>query len=335
MLTREDFNKTALRLHDFCQYNRLPQTASVRYKTLFHLLDKSYDNEELTALRPAFLASDIVEELYQEQDRFGGWGKLQSKDYSAKDKFPTSITAINRCLYIGLTIEDRDILLLAYEYLEDFLKGTAREKFRNTNERVIPWNTATICNMIESIKPYSPLCDRTYVEWQYIARRAFEGGEYSYERERAAQHEVFYTREDRLVPMQTELLLKRRDQVSPELEDSMLRHYGEHAYRNGYFWWENPTKLPENFVYNKTRRWFATFNYINQFRGSALYLAESVDWLIKNKNTDGLWDWGTQVKDPWGYFCYFSTNRNYKYNRVVDCTIEVLDFLKTYLDHNE
>lgn len=38
-----------------------------------------------------------------------------------------------------------------------FLKGTAREKFRRTNERVIPWNTATVCNAIEGIKPYNPL----------------------------------------------------------------------------------------------------------------------------------------------------------------------------------
>lgn len=292
VLTREVINKATQRLSEFCQYKNLPQTDAVRYKSLFHLQDKAYDDEELSALRPSFLSSDIVDELYQEQDIYGGWGKLYSKDYSAKDKFPTSMTAINRCLYIGLTIEDLDILFLAYEYLEDFLKGRAHEKFRITNERVIPWNTATICNLIEAIKPYNPLCDRTYGEWQYIARRAFESGEYSYEGERVAQHEVFGTREDRLVPMQTELLLKRRDQVSPELEKAMLRHYGEHAYRHGYFWAETPAKLPENFVYNKTRRWFATFNYINQFRASALYLEDSVSWLIENQNSDGMWDWG-------------------------------------------
>ena len=129
MLTKKEFNDAALRLYDYCEY------PAVRYKILFHLLDKPYDDKELTALRPAFLSSDIVEELYREQDRYGGWGSLLSKDYSAKDKFPTSSTAINRCLYIGLTIEDRDILLCAYEYLEDFLKGTAREKFRKSNER--------------------------------------------------------------------------------------------------------------------------------------------------------------------------------------------------------
>ncbi|MHB1151135.1 MAG: hypothetical protein ACYCWE_02140 [Eubacteriales bacterium] len=328
MLTKNDFLKAVLRLYDFCEY------PAVRYKILFHLLDKPYDDEELTRLRPTFLESDIVEELYREQNRYGGWGRFQSKDYSAKDKFPASAVAINRCLYIGLTIEDRDILLRAYEYLEDFLKGTAHEKFKYTNERVIPWNTAAFCNMIEAIKPYHELCDRTYYEWKYIAGRAFESCEYSYERERTAQHEVFLTREDRLVPMQTELIMKRRDQVPPQLEEAMLRHYGKHVYDHGHFWNNCPAKLPDYFVYNKTRRWLHSFHYINQFRGSALFLADSVEWLMQNQNADGLWDWGTQTKDPWGYFGYFSTNRNYSHNRITDCTMEILSFLKKYIDNN-
>jgi hypothetical protein len=328
MLTYEPYKKAALRLYDFCEY------PAVRYKILFQLLDTPYEDEQLIRLRTDFLKSDIVEELHREQDYNGGWGKLRDKDYSAKDKFPCSMTAINRCLYIGLTIEDRDILLMAYEYLEEYLKGTSREKIYNKNERAVPWITAEICKTIEAIKPYNPLCDRTYSEWMYIVIRAYENGEYSYERERAAQHEIFWTKEDRLVPMQFGLLLKRRDELPSEIEEAMLHHHGEDAYHNGYFWWETPKKLPENFVFNKTRRWFATFNYINQFRGSSIYLADSVDWLLQNQNSDGLWDWGTQTKDPWGYFGYFSTNRNYKHNRMVDCTMEVLSFLKTYLDHN-
>lgn len=115
MSLRDEFRKSVDRLYEFCEY------PAVRYKILFHLLDTPYDDPSLTELREAFLKSDIVEELYREQDYSGGWGRLYSKDYSVKAKFPTSMTAINRCLYIGLTIEDRDILLRAYEYLEDFL----------------------------------------------------------------------------------------------------------------------------------------------------------------------------------------------------------------------
>jgi hypothetical protein len=329
MLTRTELSETAMRLYNYCEY------PAVRYKILFTLLDKPYEDKKLQGLRPDFLGSDIVEELFQTQDIIGGWGRLQSKDYSAKDKFPTSLTAINRCLYIGLTLEDRDILIRAKEYLEDFLLGTSRERQRNTNERVIPWHSATVCNALESIQPYNPLCDRTYNEWLYILTRSFESGEYSYERERAAQHEVFYTREDKLAPMQTELLLKRKTEVLPELGEAMLRHFGAYAYHHGHFWQNCPALLPKQFVYNKTRRWFYSFNYINQFHSSAIYLADSAEWLIANMNSDGLWDWGTQTKDPWGYFGYFSTTHNSRYNRIVDCSMEILCFLKRYLDQND
>lgn len=325
---KDELIYSAMRLYEFCEY------PAVRYKIMFHLLDTPYEDRQLTALREEFLKSDIVEELYREQDTDGGWGRLHSKDYSVKAKFPTSLVAIGRCLYIGLTIEDRDILLSAYEYLESFLKGTSREKLYDKNERAIPYQKGTICEAIESIKPYNSLCDETYGHWLYIAGRAYEDGEYSYERERAAQHEVFLTREDRLVPMQFGLLLKRRNLISPELEDAMLRHHGRHAYYHGYFWDNCPAKLPEDFVYEKTRRWFHSFNYINQFRGSRIYLADAIDWLLSNRNADGLWDWGPQIKDPWGYFGYFSTNRNYRHNRIVDCTIEILNLLKNYIDNN-
>lgn len=322
------FEKAALRLYDFCEY------PAVRYKIMSHLLDKPSNDDRITLLRPEFLSSDIVEELYHEQDVYGGWGRFQSKDYSQKDKFPTSIVAINRCLYIGLTMDDRNIIFNAYEYLKDFIKGTAREKFRNSNERIAPWNNATFCKMIETIKPYNELCDSTFNKWLFIAHRTFDSGEYSYERERDAQHEVFGTREKRLVYMQTELLLKRRNQLHPELEECMLRHYGKQGYNNGYFWHYPLSSLPENFVYKKTRRRMYTLNYINQFKGSSLFLDDSVNWLLENQNDDGLWDWGAQTKDPWGYFCNFSTTRNYRHNKVVDCSMEILDFLKKYIDNN-
>ncbi len=312
----------------FCQY------PAVEYKARLAFLDTPYDDPALSALRQAFLKSDIVEEMYQEQDEHGGWGRLQSKDYSVKAKIPTSMVGIKRCLYIGLTIEDRDILFMAGEYLQSFLDGTSHEKLWEKNERALPWNRAIVCNLLEAISPEQSLCDETYRQWLYIAGRAYEGGEYSYERDKAAQHEVFLTRESRLVPMQSELLLRRRREVPAALEDAMLRHLGGIANERGYFWEKTPQKLPENFAERQTRRWFETFNYINQFKGSGMYLQGAVEWLLENVREDGLWDWGPQTKDPWGYFRYFSCSRNYRHNRVVDCTMEVLGFLKQYAENN-
>lgn len=328
-LDRLWFEEHVAALLAFCKY------PAVEYKARLAFLDTPYDDPALSALRREFLKSDIVEEMYQEQDEYGGWGRLRSKDYSMKAKIPTSMVGIERCLYIGLTIEDRDILFMAAEYLQSFLEGTSHEGLFEKNERALPWQRAMICNLLEAISPRHPLCDETYRQWLYIAGRAYESGEYSYERDKEAQHEVFLTRESRLVPMQSELLLRRRTEVSAPLEDAMLRHLGGIANERGHFWDKTPQKLPESFVDHQTRRWFATFNYINQFRGSGMYLQGAAEWLLENVREDGLWDWGPQTKDPWGYFGYFSCSRNYRHNRVVDCTMEVLSFLKQYAENNK
>lgn len=329
MMTKREFQEHAEALLAFCRY------PAVQYKVKFQLLDTPYQDEALSKLRREFLKSDIVEEMYQTQDISGGWGKLCSKDYSVKAKIPTSGVGIERCLYIGLTIEDRDILFMAAEYLQNLLLGKSSEKVFEKNERALPWQRAMICNLLEAITPCHPLCDQTYMQWLYIAGRAYEDGEYSYEKDKAAQHEVFLTRESRLVPMQSGLLLKRRQEVSDALEDAMLRHLGRNASENGYFWDKTPDRLPDCFVNRQTRRWFDTFCYINQFRGSRIYLEDAVEWILENAREDGLWDWGPQVKDPWGYFKYFSCSRHYSHNRVADCTVEVLSFLEQYMEHND
>ena len=318
-----EFEKSAERLYEFCAY------PAVRRRLL--QLQKREVPEDL---QDDFIKSDVFRELYDAQDAEGGWGRLKDKDYAAKDVFPTSLVALERCRYIGVTMDDRDVLIRAQEYLETFLHGTSRERFRPTNERVIPWNRAIFCIALEAIEHGNPLCDRTYGEWLFIASRAFEDGEYSYDREAAAQHEIFATREERLVPMKFSLLLKRRENISAALEAAMLRHYGGYANDHGHFWAECPAHLPADFVGKKTRRWFHSFHYINQFNGSALYLADAIDWLLENRRDDGIWDWGSQTKDPWGYFGYFSCTRNHAHNRVVDCSVEVLSFLSAYLERN-
>lgn len=133
MITYEDLNRSAKALLEFCEY------PAVQYKVNYSILDVPYEDGELSLLRKIFLKSDIVEEMYQTQDINGGWGNFQSKDYSVKAKIPTSSVGIERCLYIGLTVEDRDILFMAVEYLKELLLGTSHEKIWEKNERAVPW----------------------------------------------------------------------------------------------------------------------------------------------------------------------------------------------------
>ncbi len=155
-MTHDIFCRHAKALLAFCDY------PAVHYKVKFSLLGTPYEDPELSLLRKDFLKSDIVEEMYQTQEENGGWGRLQSKDYSVKSRIPTSGVGSERCLYIGLMLEDRDILFMAREYLQELLLGTSLEKPWEKNERALPWHRATVCNLMEAISPGSSLCDETW-----------------------------------------------------------------------------------------------------------------------------------------------------------------------------
>ena len=331
MLTRELFNSYA---ENYLSFNKYP---AVRYKALLHLLDIPRDDERLTTLRPEFMQSDIVRELYEEQDRNGNWEPLLSKDYKVKSKFPTNTVAINRCLYIGLTKDDGDMLFMALDNLEDMLRDRYIDPRYSKNERAPVYFEYAVATLAEAIDPHNALADDPYEKWLYIANEAFAAGEYSYEAEARAQREIYGIKRERLCPVPVNLLLSRKDRLSAELEDRMLHHYGRHVYNNGHIWFypnPNPQNLPESFENDKTRRLFMSTSYLNMFRNNACYMDEVVEWILRHRNADGLWDYGNQTKDPWGYFEYLSVTRNYKYNRIINCTMEVLITLKKYLDSN-
>jgi hypothetical protein len=347
MLTREKFVNDAQNFYDWCEY------PAVKYKVALDFLGLPYDYDELADLRREFLKSDIVTELRNTQDYDGKWGSNlhdpSDKNPEIKTKFSQcTLNALRRSLYIGLRLEDEsDILTLALEYLEEILQDKTyrllRKYFRGNNEREIPWNVGAVACMIEAISPNHELCGDVFNQWNYIAISAFEDGEYSHERNKKAQHELFGTRENRLVPMEVGfglLLSKNKERrVSESLEKSMLNYYGRNVYHNGYFWDFALDKMGENppvFTNKFTQRYFPTIDYINRFKFTRKYLDETVNWFDSSKNQDNLWDYGSQVSfDPWGSWRYFSANKNYKYNRLVNCTMEVLHVFKKYLDNND
>ena len=338
MLTRENFRKYARDFYDWCEY------PAVKYKILLDFLDVDYNDESLTDLREEFLKSDIVLELRDTQDYNGTWGKSE-----IKTKFMQNTGhAISRCIYIGLRIEDNsDILTLLLENLEDVLRDktyTLIKKYKyayETNERSVPWGLSGVATMTEAISPnnYNSLGDNLFNQWMYIAICAFEDGEYSHERDKKAQHELLGTRENRLVPLPLGLLLSKGREISESLQNAMCDYYGKNAYHNGYFWAVPLDKIKENppvWVDKYSQRIFPTVEYINQFRNTGEYLDDTIDWLEINRNQDNLWDFGPQVSfDPIGCNRYFSTNNNNRYNRIVNCTVQVLSQFKKYLDNNK
>lgn len=304
----------------------------IKYK-----INKYYLKEARTAekLYPDFMASPAVRRMHLEQKRDGTWGHLYSKDYALKEIIPTFSVGIERCLYLGLTLDDGDMLLMALDYIEDVLEGREPMRIHGRNERAPAETALFFASLAESIKPYNPLGDTLWQQWLYVVSRAFETGEYSYDADKSAQEELFFIKGERLIPHPLSFLLRRRDAFPEYLERAVMMRCCPQVYAHGHMWSDMTlSALPADFVHPKTSRLFRSVDYINMFRGNREYLSEVMDWFASNVRDDTYWDCGPQIKDPWGYFRSFSDGKRTKAVRAEDCTMEILHMMDGYLTSN-
>lgn len=308
----------------------------VRYKLLKDIAGYSAEKPEMKALKEEVLKSPLVAELDEEQQYDGSWGRLYSIDYSVKKKFPTTFIAVDRALYIGLDKSD-NILFNAFEHIREVFQHKARVPDRGeVNERWPALIQYQIAAVLEKIEPYNEYADQVWHTWLYIVQRVFREGAYNYEYDRKAQREVFGITGERLVPLPFEFLLLRRKDIPNRLHQPMLDYCWERHLKNGYFWPEAKLHQLPAFYHQKTRRWLNSFEFFTSFSGNARYLQGTAEWIMNGRNENGMWDFGPQMKDPFGYFRYLSTEGwKKRQNRVIDCTVEILVLLKKYLDSNQ
>lgn len=91
MVTKERLQNAALNLFDYTQ------NPAVKYRLKTGILMEEAD-EELAKL---FLKSDIVNQLYDEQDEYGGWGPYLQKTTLKKVSFqPHWLPLIVHCISV-------------------------------------------------------------------------------------------------------------------------------------------------------------------------------------------------------------------------------------------
>lgn len=309
----------------------------IRYKLLKDIVGLPQGNLELKEVKEEVLKNPLVLELEQEQQYDGSWGRFNAIDYSVKKRFPTTCIAVERALYIGLDKTD-NILFNAFEHIREVFLSKAKVPDRaEVNERWPALNQSRIAYVLECIEPYTEYTDQVWHTWMYIVQRVFSDGIYNDEYDRKVQREVFGITGKRLIPLPFEFLLLRRDDITEKLQKLMLDYCWKRHLKNGYFWPEAKLhQLPESFCHNKTRRWLKTLEFFTAFKGNSRYLQGPIDWVMSGRNENGMWDFGPQIKDPFGYYRYFSTEGwKIRQNRITDCTIEILAIIKKYINSNK
>lgn len=330
MYTRREFENTAAEIMEKSPY------PAVKYKIMRDFLGKKFNDTGFNEIYRDFKESDIVSELAHEQLNDGSWGHLIHTDYSVKRKIINTCAGVSRCCYIGLSpdYDAHGIAESALEYLKKVCSNEIRIPMYEKNERAPHVHDYTVAGMIESMSPHDSLCDDLWNKWSYIALRSFESGEYNYEADFKAQNQVFGIKGKRLIPHPLGFILSRRKELAPFTEPSMLDYYGTGAYYHGYFWPEPLSALPDSFKWEKTHRLVPVIERINCFANTKYLLGDVMEWLIQSRGDDGFWDWGKQMPDPFGYRRYMSLTKSYNLNRKINCSIEILSLLKTYIDNN-
>ena len=167
--------------------------------------------------------------------------------------------------------------------------------------------------------------------WAAFAENAFSNGGYDRESDSKTQNEYFGFNTKRIIPpfnYYNFLLLPPRDGVvhlSDKTDQALVDYCMNEADGVYYVYNKNPGGMIPINAQNRDSRDFChrvrALSLISQFKGWAKYEQKYADWVLTQRNRDGLWEFPKK-------FNLFALSDSWKGNkRTIDSTIFVLRFL--------
>ena len=149
------------------------------------------DDSRVMAARTGMLKSKWVADLQDSQLADGTWGRFHSQDSSRKAKFPTTESAINRALALGMD-KDTELLQKASAYMLDHL--AEKITWLDPPEKHEGWPVSIrfiTAATLAKIDPQQPAIQESCRWWVEIVWRTFRSGSYSVADERQAHFDLF------------------------------------------------------------------------------------------------------------------------------------------------
>ena len=303
----------------------------VRFRLLRDVIKTLPDSNILNIARQEMLSSHWVAELRNEQKEDGGWGRFHSA-MKSKGKVATTEAAVERGLALGLEASD-PTFQAAIEYLSRLLEG--RIDFPDPPERNNRWETgkklfasATLARICPTLR----ILDETWDLWATIAEHTFASGRYDSEAEIRA-HEMLTgaaVKDSYLVlnnRYQLALLGSRAARLPRTVENALVNWVWHKSDGVGYL--EIPlANPPSRYTAGMLDRYFTSLEILSCFP-STLRLADSmICWLWKQRNGEGLWDFGPRAS----FSVYFPLSQSWRSvkQRQHDWSTRVLVLLKKF-----
>jgi hypothetical protein len=297
---------------------------SVRLRLWRDVLHAAPESRELCELAEGLPKQAHVRQLEAEQQPDGSWGRFHSMDASLRLHIPTSEIAIRRALALGLD-QNHPILERAAGYMQGVLEGKATwmDRVEKSEGWSILVETITAATLAEVV-PAHPAILPAWEYWVEIAKGSFPGGSYVPEAEWQAHRGLRGLGTRYLGSRYVLCLLGSRSACLPTALERRL-----------FDWmWNNPAGIgylgadlqrPEPFhIFN----WLESLEILSTFQCWRERAAEAVAWLWKQRNSDGLWDFGLKVSKS--YYFPLSDDWRKKLNRSFDHSTRILVLLSKY-----
>lgn len=269
----------------------------------------------------------FVRAMEDEQNERGFWQPFHGR----------SEDMIRRCLTLGLDRE-HPCLKKVTEYLvkvlnneENWDESEKQDNVRWWPEMFVPLVCAAMLSLTD---PGNEILDLHRRRWADFAEIAFAKGYYDKEAESKAQHEYFGFITKRTIPAfgyYNLLLLAPTDRenfISDAADEALVDHCMNCA-DNIYYVYNCGLS---DFVPIGTKRrdsrdfchWVRALALVSQFRGWKKYRERYVEWILSQRNEDGLWE---LPRKPDRYDFPLSDSWRSRKNRVIDSSIMILRFL--------
>lgn len=302
-----------------------------RYRLLREVLLKPPGDAEVREAQESLKTSQQVQTLVHEQRNDGSWGPFHSRDSRLNQMIPTTEAGVERALALGLTA-DHPVLQKAAAHILSILQGKSR--FPDRHEKNDRWPTGMrlfLTATLSLIQPDHPLLTGDRSLWAEICRRTFASGVYSKEAEIRAHAELTgaSVKDSYLVingKYQLTLLGSIPGTLPRATETALMRWLWERPSGIGYL--SVPlNKLPPGQRPGTIDRWLASHELLaRRFPSWRGFATEIVDWLWRQRNEQGGWDFGARPTD--NIRLPYSSDWRRSQTRFIDWTTRVLILLR-------
>ena len=246
----------------------------------------------------------------QEDD--GKWGCFHSlsKFYGAP---LTTEQALRRLERLGYSIED-ECISRAVAYMDDCLTG--HKAIPDRTEKGNDWDVFTALMLAAWIRRFTHnnlAANEVARQWSTILTAAFETGEYNHDKYGLIDFVQFY-----VISLMSGCL-------DPKTESAFLDHVIDHE-SGIYYTYDSKLKLlPPVFESKQASHYLAAIELLSAFPQAKYKLRFVLDWLDKNKKTNGRWDMGGSVSDK----VYFPLSDHWRKRemREADCTERISNLI--------